>query len=277
MIVVTGATGNVGARTAELLRRQGHRVRGLSRHPSHPDDLAVNLEDAAAVVAALDGADSVFAIVPAVANQLTMEGNLIAAARQVGVNHYARLSSLGADPNGNDSVSRIHGQAEQDLEKSGLSYTHIRANYFMQMFLSQAENISQQNVFAICAVGTAEVGFIDTRDIAATAVVALTKDGYAGKTLRLTGPELLTFPEAVELLGKAIGCKINYYDMDCSEYRKIMLDVGVSEFLADHVIGLYRRIGSGGSAVTTNEVASITGKTPCPFKTFAADYAEQFR
>lgn len=277
MIVVTGATGNVGARTAELLRSMGHRVRGLSRHPSHPDDLAVNLEDSAAVVAALDGADSVFAIVPAVANQLMMEGNLIAAAKEAGVHHYARLSSLGADPNGNDSVSRIHGQAEQALEKSGLSYTHIRANYFMQMFLSQAKNISQQNTFAICAVGTAEVGFIDTRDIAATAAIALTKDGYKGKTLRLTGPELLTFPAAVELLNKATGRKINYYEMDCSEYRKIMLEVGISEFLADHVIGLYTRIGSGGSALTTNEVASITGQSPRSFATFAADYAEKFQ
>ena len=96
---------------------------------------------------------------------------------KAGVNHYARLSSLGADPNGKDSVSRVHGQAEQDLEKSGLSYTHIRANYFMQMFLSQAENFSQQNGFAICAVGSAEVGFIETRDISATAAAVLSNDG----------------------------------------------------------------------------------------------------
>ena len=124
---------------------------------------------------------------PAVANQLTLENNLIAAARPAGVNHYAQLSSLGADPNGKDSVSRVHGQTEQDLEKYGLSYMHIRANYFMQMFLSQAENISQQNVFAICAVGRAEVGLIDTRDIAATAAAVLAKDDHAGKTLRLKG------------------------------------------------------------------------------------------
>ena len=277
MIVVTGATGHVGARTAELLRSQGHQVRGLSRHPSHPDDRAVNLEDAEAVAAAVDGANAVFAVVPAVAKQLTMEKNLIAAARQAGVNHYARLSSLGADPNGKDSVSRVHGQAEQDLEKSGLSYTHIRANYFMQMFLSQAENISQQNVFAICAVGSADVGFIDARDIATTATAVLTNDAHAGKTLRLTGPELLTFPAAVEVLNKAIGRTINYYDMDCTEYREIMLKVGISEFLADHVIGLYSRIGMGGSAVTTNDVALVTGEAPRTFQTFATDYAEHFR
>ena len=252
-------------------------MRGLSQHPSHPDDRAINLEDAAAVAAAVDGANAVFAVVPAVANQLIMENNLIAAARQAGVNHYARLSSLGADPNGKDSVPRVQGQAEQHLEQSGLSYTHIRANYFMQMFLSQAENISQQNSFAICAVGNAEVGFIDTRDIAATAAAVLSNDGYEGKTLRLTGPELLTFPAAVEALNKAIGRTINYYDMDCAEYRKIMLKVGISEFLADHVIGLYSRIGTGGSAVTTDDVASVTGKSPRSFKTFATDYAEHFR
>ena len=81
----------------------------------------------------------------------------------------------------------------------------------------------------------------------------------------------------MEALNKAIGRIINYYDMDCTEYRETMLNVGVSEFLADHVIGLYSRIGTGGSAVTTDEVASITGKAPRSFKTFATDYAEHFR
>ena len=84
-------------------------MRGLSQHPSHPDDRAINLEDAAAVAAAVDGANAVFAVVPAVANQLIIENNLIAAARQASVNHYARLSSLGANPNGKDSASQVHG------------------------------------------------------------------------------------------------------------------------------------------------------------------------
>lgn len=276
MIIVTGSTGNVGARAVELLRSQGQKVRGLSRNRSHPDDVEVDLADAEAVAAALAGADRVFAIVPAVENQLAMEHNLIRAACQANVDHYARLSSLGADPNGNDSVSRVHGQAEQFLEASGLCYTHIRANYFMQMFLTQAKNILQDNVFATCGVNAAQVGFIDTRDIAAAAAVVLSQDGYGGKTLHLTGPELLTFSTAVEQLSKAVGRTINYYDMDSTEYRKILLGAGVSEYLADHVIGLYTRIGSGSSAITTDEVTKITGKVPRSFKTFASDYAHTF-
>ena len=78
----------------------------------------------------------------------------------------------------------------------------------------------------------------------------------------------------MEALNKAIGRTINYYDMDCTDYRKIMLEVGISEFLADHVIGLYSRIGMGGSAVTTDDVASVKGKSPRSFKTFATDYAK---
>ncbi len=277
MIVVTGATGNVGAPTVELLRGQGEQVRGLSRHPSHPDDRAVDLADADAVNAAVAGADAVFAIVPAVENQLDMERNLIAAARAAGVTRYARLSSLGADPNGKDSVSRVHGQAEQLLAESGLPFTHVRANYFMQMFLTQADNIVRQNVFATCAIGDAEVGFIDTRDIAAAAAVTLTNDGYEGRTLRLTGPELLTFTAAVATLSKAVGRTINYYDMDCSDYRKVLVGAGVSEYLADHIIGLYTRIGSGGSAVTTDDVAEVTGTAARTMTDFANDFADKFR
>ena len=56
-----------------------------------------------------------------------------------------------------------------------------------------------------------------------------------------------------------------------------MLEAGISDFLADYVIGLYSRIGTGASAVTTDDVASITGKVPRSFKTFATDYAEHFR
>lgn len=277
MIVVTGATGNVGAPTVELLRGQGQQVRGLSRHPSHPDDRAVDLADANAVMAAVVGADAVFAIVPAVENQLDMESNLIAAAQAANVSRYARLSSLGADPNGKDSVSRVHGQAEKLLEDSGLPFTHVRANYFMQMFLTQADNIVRQNIFATCAIGDAEVGFIDTRDIAAAAAVTLTKDGYEGKTLRLTGPELLTFTAAVATLSKSVGRAISYYDMDCSDYRKVLVGAGVSEYLADHIIGLYTRIGSGSSAVTTDDVAEVTGTGARTMTDFAADFADKFR
>ena len=121
---MTGARGNAGARTAELPCSQGNQLRGLSRQPSHPDDRAVNLKDAAVVAAAVDGANAFFAVVPAVTNQLTIENSLITAARQADVNHYARLSILGADLNGKDWIARVHGQAKQDLEKSGLSYTN---------------------------------------------------------------------------------------------------------------------------------------------------------
>lgn len=277
MIVISGSTGNVGAPTAELLRNQGHQVRGLSRHPSHTDDLAVDLSDPKAVTAAVAGADAVFAIVPAVENQLEMESNLIAAAEAANVSRYARLSSLGADPNGKDSVSRVHGQAEKLLEDSGLPFTHVRANYFMQMFLTQAENIVRQDVFATCAIGDAEVGFIDTRDIAAAAAVTLTQDGYNGETLRLTGPDLLTFTAAVAKLSQAVGRTINYYDMDCGEYRNILVGAGVSEYLADHIIGLYNRIGSGSSAITTQDVAEVTGTAARTFEVFADDFADKFR
>ena len=147
----------------------------------------------------------------------------------------------------------------------------------MQMFLSQAEKISQQNDFAICAVAYAEVELIDTREIAATAAIVLTNDSYKGKNLRLKGRELLKFPAAVEALNKAIERTINYYKMDCTEYREIMLKVGIPEFLADHVIGLYSRIGTGGSAVTTDNAAIVTEKFPRYFKTFATDYAGHFR
>ena len=276
MIIVTGATGNVGARTVELLRSQGQQVRGLCRHPSHPDDLSVDLGDPDAIMAAMTGAKAVFAIVPAVENQLTMEHNLISAAKQVGVDHYVRLSSLGADPNGKDSVSRVHGRAEQILEESELSYTHIRANYFMQMFLAQAENIAQKKIFAICSVGSAKVGFIDTRDIADVAAIALSQSSYKGATLRLTGPSLMTFSDAVDMLSDATKREINYIDMKSGEYQEALLSVGVSAFLAEHVIGLYSRIGTGGSAVITNDVAKTTGHPARSFKTFATDYANKF-
>ena len=277
MIIVTGSTGNVGAKTAELLRQSGEHVRGLCRNPTHPDDVSVNLADPDAVEAAIKGARAVFANVPAVHNQLDMEKNLIVAAKKTNTERYLRLSSLGANANGTDTVARIHGQAEQLLEESGLNFTHIRANYFMQMFLAQAENISKNNSFTICAVNSANVGFIDTRDIAAVSTVALSEQKYAGKTLHLTGPELMTFPSAVNEISKAIGRQINYCEMNSEDFYKVLLDNQVSEFLAEHVIGLYTRIGTGASAITTEEVAEIIGRQPKTFHEFAHDHADQFR
>ena len=276
MIIVTGATGNVGAPTLDLLRGQGHEARGLCRHPVHPDDAAVDLADRAAVEDALVGATAVFAIAPPVENQLEMERNLIETAKRAGVSLYTRLSSLSANSNAEDSVACVHGQAEEMLEASGVPYVHIRANFFMQMFLTQASVISEQGVYATCCVGSAEVGFIDARDIASVAAAVLTERKYTGKTLKLTGPELLTFRAGVEEISRARGRGIDYYDMDAEEYRKILLGAGVSTYLADHVIGLYRRIGTGSSATLTDDVSDVTGSAPRNFGTFAADYADRF-
>ena len=277
MIVVTGATGNVGGPTIEILRSRGLKVRGVSRHPEHPDDVAADLADLDAVKAALAGATAVFSIVPAEPNQLDMEKNVIEAAKAAGPQVVARLSSLGANPEGEDSVSRVHGQAEKLLEESGLPYTHVRGNYFMQMFLTQTDTVANQGLFATCCVGSAQVGFIDTRDIAEVAAKVLTSTDYVGKTLKLTGPELLTFADCVSKLGTAVGKDLKFYDMNSDDYRNILIGAGVSEYLAGHIIGLYQRIGSGGSAKVTDDVTTVLGVPARTFDVFAVDYADRFK
>jgi len=206
MILVTGATGNVGSEAARLLAARHQPTRALVRDPSrapHGDiEIATGDFDRPDTLdAAMRGIDTVLLVSPAVPAQ---EIAVIDSAARQGVSHVIKVTSKAS---ADSPVGRRRGQAqiEAHLETTDLAYTLLRANAYMQNLLALAPMIRQTGGFVMSA-GDGQVGMIDARDVAATAaVIATAPREHAGRTYRLTGPSLITYADIAEELSAALG------------------------------------------------------------------------
>ncbi len=283
MILITGSTGFIGSEVVRLLAQAGVPARALARNPNKGQKLpginwmAGDLSKPETLPAAFEGCTKLFLLTGNVENATELQHNAIAAARQAGVAYVVKLSAFGASSHSNSLIGRWHHQIEKELQESGLAWTMLRPHHFMQNFLAQAENIINDGV-VYSATGDGKIPFIDTRDIAAVAVVTLTQPGHTGKKYVITGSEALTYRQATEIIGTAIGKRLRYIDESFDEARARLTQAGQPLWLIESSLALaaYQRAG-GPTETITSVVAEVTGKPPRPFAEFAFDYAAAFR
>lgn len=140
------------------------------------------------------------------------QSRFVDAASRAGVKHIVKLSQWAAYADSPVRFLRYHAAVERKIEESGMAFTFLRPNLFMQGLLAFRETIVGQGQF-FAAASYAKISAVDVRDIAAVAAAALTQDGHDGKTYDLTGPEALTHGEMAEKLSKAVGREIQYVDV----------------------------------------------------------------
>jgi uncharacterized protein YbjT (DUF2867 family) len=168
----------------------------------------------------------------------------------------------------------LHQQTIARLEREGFDYTVLKPSFFAQNFKNnECENITQRGVtFAVAGKGKA--GFIDAADIANVAAVVLTTQGHAKKMYDLTGPELLSYYEAADLLTEVTGKKIVYPEPSESDFRQALQAAGAPDFAVSYMLNVYRLISEGHVGYLTNDVEKLTGKKPTSLKTvLSANFA----
>ncbi len=279
MILITTA-GKVGSEAARLLAQRGASVRVLARDPEKATalrqvgvDVAEGDLDAPATIdAAMQGVTSVVLVSPAVPAQ---ELNVIDRAARAGVGHIVKITSKAS---ADSPIARQRGQAqiEAGLLASGLGYTLLRNNFYMQNFLMLASAIAQTNSFGSSA-GAGQVGLIDTRDVAAVAAeIAASPAAHVGKTYVLTGPELLSYADVAAVLSKVLGRPIVFSERTIEEDKQALMSVGVPEPIAAmnaHAVSL---IAEGDAAWLAEDVPAILGRPARTFAQFATDHAAAF-
>jgi uncharacterized protein YbjT (DUF2867 family) len=279
MILVTTA-GKVGAETARLLAQRGEPVRVLVRDPDKATALAQagvevtrgDLEVAATIDAAMHGVSTVVLVSPAIPVQ---ELNVVASAVRAGAGHIVKVTSKASV---DSSIARRRGQAEIEngLIVSGLGYTLLRNNAYMQNFLMSAPSIAKTSSFG-SAARDGRVGMIDTRDVAAVAAeIAAAPVPHAGKTYWPTGPEAITFSDAAAALSKVLGRLITFHPLTVEEQTQAMVDIGLPESLAAMSAQAVALLADGDSDYVTGDVPSILGRPARTFDQFAADYTAAF-
>ena len=276
MILITGVTGTVGGAVFKQAIAAGVETRVLIRdaagaHAFEAEVAVGDFADPASLERAVAGIDAVFMASFDGAEQLGLQGNLIAAAKGAGVRHIVRLSALSSDENADTALAHWHGIADRQLAESGLGYTLLRPGLFAQNLLEYAAS----GTIAL-PVGATRVSFIDVRDIAAVAVKALTEPSREGQIYELTGAESLTYREVAERLSAATGRQFTFRDMSDDEYHAEMLRQGREPWDADMVVELYRRIRAQGTRKITDTVERLLGRPPIGLEAFARDHAAAF-
>lgn len=285
MILITGATGTVGREVVGELRRLGASgVRALVRDPARASfirDAGFEIAEGdfdrpETLDAALGGVGTALLLTPPSPHTYAQQRDFIEAAKRAGVRRVVKLSALGADAGAPEGFGKWHGQAEDSLKASGLGWTILRPNFFMQNLLGQAQSIKSQGAIYQPG-GDARASFIDARDIASVAARALADEGHEGKTYTLTGPAALSYGEAAAKISEAAGRPVRYVALTPEQFREGALAQGLPEWLVSALGLLNDLFASGDASEVTDDVRRVGGKEPATFDGFARDYAEAFK
>src|SRR6266536_55767 len=203
-VLVTGATGTIGRDLVKILSGNGVPVRADVRDQAKARnqfgaDIALStfdFEDDSSFAGALDGVGKVFLLPPLLPNQVAVANAFIDATKRAGVRHIVRLSVIGADTDPPFTFGKWHAASDQHVRESGLAFTFLRPNSFMQNFINY---FPPRDGTTYLPWGNGKASFVDARDIAAVAAEALTSDGHEGKTYTLTGPAALGIAEVASI------------------------------------------------------------------------------
>ena len=188
-ILITGATGNIGRELAKGLSAQNIPFRAMARSTKSAATLATldsaevvvgDFNDAASVANVLKGVERAFLLTNSSEQAEAQQTLFVDVARRAGVEQIVKLSQWAADKNSPVRFLRYHAAVENRIKDSGIAFTFLRPNLFMQGLLAFREPIIKQGKF-FAAAGNAKISAVDVRDIAAVAAAALTQDGHEGR------------------------------------------------------------------------------------------------
>jgi uncharacterized protein YbjT (DUF2867 family) len=274
MILVTGATGNVGRPLVELLVAQGARVRAGTRNPQPELPDGVDIESSAAP--SLDGVTTIFLNARAVGETVD---DLVARARMRGVRRIVALSAINADGPHEVQPSRYRGDLNKEVETaavdSGLEWVSLRPTVFCSNAIGMwaAPILAGDTVYG--PYPTASWAPIDERDIAGVAARALLDDDLLGRKIELTGPQSLSLREMVEGIGDVIGRRLTYREVPPDAARRRYTEMGAPDGFAGALVAFLATCAEE-RATVTGEVERILRRPALTFARWVADNKEAF-
>lgn len=279
--LITGATGDVGARVVELLLRGGERPRvfvrdadkARSRFGDRVDIFVGDLASRESLAAALEGIDEFFLVNSG--PQIPVRDELAAtAAKAAGVKHLVKLSSM--DVQHGLAIGAWHERGEASIRASGIPFTFVQPTGFMSNLLAWAPSIKADSVVR-ASTGNGRRAFIHSDDIAAVAVMALTSRVYDGESLPITGPEAFSFADVTAKIGGAIGKSLVFQAISDEEARKSYSRVSGSVEETEAHVALWRAIRDGRLAAVNTNVERILGRKPITLDQWFNENVAAFR
>lgn len=274
MILVTGATGNVGRQVVAQLRERGAPVRAVARDPasaSLPAGVEVvraDLAEPGSLEPHLQAVESVFVVWPFTSADLA--GGVVA----VLARHVPRIVYLSAQAAAGRPDSSW-ATVERLIAASGAAWTFLRPTGFAASTLLWADQIRAADLVR-WPYGAAARSLIHERDLAAVAVQALTDHRHDGLTYLLTGPEAITHADQARTIGEVTGRAVRWEDLAPQAARQELLAAWGDPGFADSALATWAALVTQPEPVT-HTVEEVTGAPARTFRQWAADHAGDFR
>jgi NAD(P)H dehydrogenase (quinone) len=279
-IAVTGVTGGLGGRVARRLADRGATQRLVVRDPARAPELAGaevvtgSYDDAEGLRRAFDGTRTLLMVSASEApDRQRLHANVVDAAVAAGVERVVYTSFFGAAPDCTFTFGRDHWHAEEHIRASGLGYTFLRDNLYIDFLplMVGADGVIRG------PAGDGRVAAVARDDIADVAAAVLLGGGYEGRSYDMTGPEALTLAEAAEELSRAAGRPIRYQAETLEEAYASRASYGAPGWEVDGWVTTYAAIANGDLDEVSGDVAAVAGHPPMRLAEFLRSNPESYR
>ncbi len=272
-IGVTGSSGHLGAGTlAHLLSRiSTSNVVAITRYPDKIKVLSNegaevrygDFDDRRSLLSAFRGLDKLL-LIPAsdLRTGVRRAQHLAAvdAAEECAVGHVVYISTVGARPDGKDTLFESHFVTEQAVIRTGIPWTFLRASLYAELLLGAAKRARATGVYA--APSGAPVAFAARDDIAAAAAGILTASGHEGKTYYATGPQAMSATDICDAMGTAVGKTVRHQDISDDQYRAQLAADKLPPVLVDILLDVQDNVRAGVFDLVSGDIARLSGKRP---------------
>ncbi|GAA2586771.1 MULTISPECIES: SDR family oxidoreductase [Streptomyces] len=279
MIVVTGATGNVGRPLTQALAEAGEQVTAVSRNAAAMPDgvrhVAADLAEPAGLAPALDGAKALFLLLSGDLHALDARpADIIGMAAARGVRRIVLLSSQGVSTRPLGPTRVAMRALEDTLRESGLDWAVLRPGGFASNAFAWAESVRTRGTVA-APFGDVGIPVVDPADIAEVAAACLLDDRHNGGVYELTGPEVITPRRQAQTIASELGSPVRFHELTRDEAKAMMMQAVPAE-LADDTLDIISAPIPAELRISP-DVETVLGRAPRPFSSWVARNIAVFR
>jgi uncharacterized protein YbjT (DUF2867 family) len=271
-IGITGVTGTIGGHVARLLSNSGLLLVLLPRNPAKAPTLPravvrpADYGDRNLCERSLEGIETLFMVSGREsATRMDEHRSFVDAAQAAGVRHVVYTSFMGAAPDATFTLARDHAATEQHLRSSGMDWTFLRDNLYLEFM----DHMVGDDGVVRGPAGEGRAAVVSHDDIARVAVtVLLDPSAHAGATYDLTGPEALTFAEMARTITEVTGREVRFHDETLEEAYASRAVYGAPDWQVDAWVSTYTAVAAGELDGVSDDVERLTGRRPMSLRAY---------